>query len=85
MSMSHTDKEELDDTISKAIELAFEQRSDSLTQDERRWVRLAIQKEAQSIQLRQSIIEKTLTSLIWSVLIALGTVVWNAMFHSPKG
>lgn len=85
MSISHTNREEIDEKISKAVELAFDQRSDNLTQDERRWVRLAIQKEAQSIRLRQSIIEKTITSLIWSALVAFGAFIWNAMFHTPKG
>jgi hypothetical protein len=37
-----------------------------LTEEEQQWVRLAIQKEAQSIKLRQAIIEKTITALIWA-------------------
>lgn len=39
-----------------------------LTGDEQTWVRLAIVKQEQSIKLRQAIIEKSLTSLIWSSL-----------------
>jgi len=46
----------------------------SLTDDEQRWVRMAIEKEAQSIALRQAIIEKTLTSLIWMLIVGIGYV-----------
>lgn len=46
----------------------------SLTDDEQRWVRMAIEKEAQSIALRQAIIEKTLTSLIWMLVVGIGYV-----------
>lgn len=47
----------------------------SLTQDERQWVRLAIQKEAQSIKFRQAVIEKTTSALVWSLLAGLGLVM----------
>jgi len=46
----------------------------SLTDDEQRWVRMAIEKEAQSIDLRKAIIEKTLTSLIWMIVVGIGYV-----------
>lgn len=46
-----------------------------LTDEEQQWVRLAIQKEAQSIKLRQAIIEKTLAGLAWSSLVGLGYIV----------
>lgn len=47
----------------------------ALTQDERQWVRLAIQKEAQSIKFRQAVIEKTTEGLVWALLAGLGFVV----------
>jgi len=46
----------------------------ALTEEEQKWVRLAIQKEAQSIRLRQAVIEKTLAGLAWSGLVGLGYV-----------
>jgi len=46
----------------------------SLTDDEQRWVRMAIEKEAQSIALRKAIIETTLTSLIWMIVVGIGYV-----------
>jgi hypothetical protein len=46
----------------------------SLTDDEQRWVRMAIEREAQSIALRKAIIEKTLTGLAWMVVVGIGYV-----------
>lgn len=40
-----------------------------LADEEQQWVRLAIQKEAQSIKLRQAVIEKTISGLVWSAVI----------------
>lgn len=47
----------------------------ALTKEEQEWVRLAIQKEAQSIKLRQAVIEKTLSSLLWSALVGAGYII----------
>ena len=47
----------------------------SLTDDEQRWVRMAIQREAQSIELRKAIIEKTLVGLVWLGVLAFGAVM----------
>jgi hypothetical protein len=49
----------------------------SLTDEEQRWVRMAIEKEAQSIALRKAIIEKTLTSLIWMLVVGVGYVLFD--------
>lgn len=46
-----------------------------LSEEEQRWVRMAIEKEAQSIELRKAIIEKTLTALVWSFLGSLGLMI----------
>ena len=43
-----------------------------LSDEEQRWVKMAIQKEAQSIELRKAIIEKTLGGLAWSGIVGLG-------------
>lgn len=60
-------REEMRDTVREAI-------SDSmptplLNEEEAQWVKLAIQREAQSIRLRQAVIEKTLAGLVWSVIV----------------
>ena len=43
-----------------------------ISEEQLQWVNLAIQKEAQSIRLRQAIIEKTLGGLVWACLAGLG-------------
>ena len=43
-----------------------------LSEEEQQWVRLAIRKEAQSIALRQAVIEKTLGGLAWSLIVGIG-------------
>ena len=47
----------------------------TLTEEEHRWVKMAIQKEAQAIDLRKAIIEKTLTGLVWMLLVGLGSAI----------
>lgn len=47
----------------------------TLTDDEQRWVRMAIQKEAQSYELRKAIIEKTLAGLVWAGLLGIGYLI----------
>jgi len=47
----------------------------SLSDEEHRWVKMAIQKEAQSIELRKAIIEKTLGGLVWMVVAGFGYVL----------
>jgi len=46
-----------------------------LSEEEQRWVKLAIQAEVQRIEFRKKVIEKTLTSLIWSGVVALGYMI----------
>jgi hypothetical protein len=49
----------------------------SLTDDEQRWVRMAIEREAQSITLRKAIIEKTLTALVWLSILGILSIFWE--------
>ena len=43
----------------------------------RRYHDLIIEREAQRVKLRQAIIEKTLSGLVWMVLCTLGVAVWH--------
>ncbi len=45
-----------------------------LTEEEVQYVKLAIQREAQSIELRKAIIEKTITGLIWLAILGVGGI-----------
>jgi hypothetical protein len=72
-----------DELVQKVIAAVKEQQH--LTDEEAQWVRLAIKREAQSIALRQAIIEKTLTALVWAALIGLGIVLKEFLFnHGAK-
>lgn len=78
--MSPEDRAILISDITAAIKGAS-----TLTDDEHRWVKMAIQKEAQSIELRKAIIEKTLASLVWLLLGGIGTAILSyATQHGYK-
>lgn len=46
-----------------------------LTAEELDWVRLAIAAEARKIKFRDAVIEKSLTGLVWSAILAFGYVL----------
>ena len=69
--MSPEDREQLVCDISQALKSA----SASLSDEEHRWVKMAIQKEAQSIELRKAIIEKTLSGLVWMCVVGVGYIL----------
>ena len=64
-----------DDLVSDIVRAIQESQPAALNEEELRWVRLAIQVEAQRIRVRQAIIEKTLTGLVWMALVAVGHVL----------
>ena len=67
------------------ISLVINNSAIALSQDEQRWVKMAIKKEAQSIELRKAVIEKTLGGLAWSVVVGFGYMVLNwATSHGYK-
>jgi len=57
------------------IVAAMSNHSSCLSTDEQQWVRLAIIKQEQSIALRQAIIEKSVTGLVWSAIVGLGYLI----------
>jgi len=83
VAMTKQEREELAAEIAAAIR---SRHSDTLlTDDELRWVRLAIQKEAQSIELRKAIIEKSLIGLAWMCIVGVGSVFMSwATAHGFK-
>ncbi len=68
--------EQLPDQIEGAVGRAMAA-SHQLTAEQHQWVLLAIQREAQSIRLRQAIIEKTLAGLVWAAVVGLGVLVYH--------
>ena len=70
--MNSEERSQLIADIISAIKL-----SSNLSDDEVRWVKLAIHKQEQSIALRQAIIEKTLASLIWACIVGFGYLIFD--------
>jgi hypothetical protein len=70
--MDQSERAELVADIAAAIKA-----SSTLSDDEVRWVKLAIHKQEQSIKLRQAIIEKTLGGLVWAALAGLVYIVFD--------
>jgi hypothetical protein len=67
---------QLPDRIEGAVGRAMAA-SHQLTAEQHQWVLLAIQREAQSIRLRQAIIEKTLAGLVWAAVAGLAVLVYH--------
>ena len=70
--MNQSERAELIADIAEAIKA-----SSKLSDDEVRWVKLAIHKQEQSIKLRQAIIEKTLGGLVWAALAGLAYLIFD--------
>lgn len=83
VAMTKAEREELVAEIAAAVRIRS---SDAgLTDEEQRWVRLAIQKEAQAIELRKAIIEKSLAGLVWMCILGIGSVFMSwATTHGYK-
>lgn len=84
MNMTPQERKELIADITEAM-MSASHPPPSLSDDELHWVRLAIKKEAQSVALRQAIIEKTFTGLVWGVILFLfAAIVEWAKSHGFK-
>jgi hypothetical protein len=69
--MNQQEREILEEIVARALDA----KAPVLSDEEQMWVRMAIKKEAQSIALRQAVIEKTITALIWSGILGFGVVL----------
>ena len=49
--------------------------SNELSDEERQWVRLAIEAEARKIRFRDAVIEKSLASLVWLGITGIGYLI----------
>jgi 20S proteasome alpha/beta subunit len=70
MSIENLSKDELLDLVRSAIKEAVE--SNPLSDEEIKWVRMAIENEAKRAEFHKAIIEKTLGGLAWSALCGVG-------------
>ena len=69
--MTPKERQDFIDDIAQALRA----NTPSLSEDEMQWVKLAIKREAQSVKLRQAIIEKTLSALVLVVFAWAGSVL----------
>jgi len=65
--MSPKEREEFIKDVATAIRAA----DPVLTEEEVQYVRMALEKQAQSIKLRQAVIEKTLSGLAWAFVVGV--------------
>ena len=79
MTLDAQTREELLSLLKEVVIQAVE--AHPLTDEEVKWVRMAIQAEAERAALRKAIIEKTLAGLAWSALCGIGVYVLN-LFQS---
>ena len=79
-------KEEREELITAIVAAVRTRNTDKqLSPDEAQWVRMAIKKEAQSIELRKAIIEKSLAGLVWMCILGIGSVFLSwATAHGYK-
>ena len=69
-----TPEERAEFAVEVAAAIRIRSTDTRLSEEEQRWVRLAIQAEAQRIEFRKTVIEKTLLSLIWAGVVGLGYI-----------
>ena len=55
--------------------------SAQLSDEEHRWVQMAIQAEAAKLAFRKAVIEKTITGLIWLAIVGVGTAIWTVTYE----
>jgi len=78
--------EEREDLIRAIAEAVHEGIAPSvLSADEARWVKMAIQREAERAALRRAVITKSLAGLVWAAIVALAALAWNDFLRVVRG
>ena len=72
MALTVEERTELVQEFAEAMACA---NHNQLTDEERQWVRLAIEAEARKIKFRDAVIEKTVTGLVWMALVGIGYLI----------
>ena len=74
--MTPDEQEQFIDAVTAAVAAAVTADKATMYPPEHsQWVELAIKRQAQSIALRQAIIEKSITGLVWAGIVGLTLVV----------
>ena len=61
------------------LQETLESHQNQLSEEEIRYVRLAIRAEAEKLAFRKAVIEKTITSLIWAAIVIAGTALYHVV------
>lgn len=59
-------------------------RTHGMTQEERRYLDLAIQREARRERLQTAVIEKSTIGFVWFLMSVLGVAIWKAFVSHVK-
>jgi hypothetical protein len=82
-SMSRVDQEvdKLRDGLPAAVKAAIKEAMPEvvLSADEQRSLRLLIKRQEQNLKLREAIIEKSLTALMWAAIVGVGLMIKEYM------
>ena len=77
-------REFLINDITEAVRKAIP--ASSMTADEHRWLRSAIQADAERAALRKAVIEKSIIGLFWLLILFVGNVLYEYLkSHGWKG
>jgi len=68
-------KQDIVDILQETLESQHRQ----LSEEEIRYIRLAIRAEAEKLAFRKAVIEKTITSLIWAAIVLAGTAFYHVV------
>lgn len=79
--MTPQERQDFVTDIAAAVHEAQTVKTNELSDEEKQWVKLAIQAQAQRIRLRQAIIEKTLVALIWVAITTAGALIVSGLSH----
>lgn len=82
MSLTQEERAELVQELAQALACATHPQ---LSDEELRWVKLAIEVEGKKKAFRDAVIEKTITGLIWLALLGVGSIFYEwAVAHGYK-
>lgn len=72
-------REDLREDLLSAVQQIFDSQKPQLSDEEHRWVQMAIKAEAKKAAFRQAVIEKTLTALVWALIVLLASGAWHIL------
>jgi len=75
--------DDMPEMVKQAVLAALKERP-QMTEEEHEYLKIATTAAAQRVKLRQAIIEKSLSGLVWLALTAVGYAVWQTFLNIVK-